>query len=263
MSQQIVAVSAPHSIVASAHTWSVRDRWFFNSMAVAAALVVFGGFAPTYYLKGLYATPILSPLRHLHGIVFTLWIVLFLAQTTLIAAGRTAVHRRLGMVGGLLAAAMLVVGAALAIAAAKYPSEQSVASVAQGFPPPLVFLVIPLTDLAVFAVFIASGVYNRRKPDIHKRLMLLATIAILPAALGRLVFPGGVLGFLGLPVSPLTLTGLTALFVGACLIHDRMALGRVHPASLWGGAFLLASQLLRLFVGGTAAWLTFARWLTS
>ena len=68
----------------------------------------------------------------------------------------------------------------------------------------------------MFAVFIASGVYNRRKPDIHKRLMLLATIAILPAALGRLVFSGGVLDFLGLPVSPLTLTGLTALFVGAC-----------------------------------------------
>ena len=64
--------------------------------------------------------------------------------------------------------------------------------------------------------------------------MLLATIAILPAALGRMVFPGGVLDFLHLPVGPLTLTGLTALFVGACLIYDRLAHGRVHSATRLG-----------------------------
>jgi hypothetical protein len=238
-----------------------RDRWFFSGMAIIAALAVFVGFAPTYYLKGLYGTPRLSTVRHLHGIVFTLWMILFLVQTTLISAHRPSWHRRLGIAGTGLAGAMLIVGTAVAIAAARHP--QPVQVVAAGFPPPLVFLLIPLTDLVAFAVLAGSGLYNRRKPASHKRLMLLATIAILPAALGRMVFPGGVLDFLHLPVAPLTLTGLTALFVGACLIYDRLSHGRVHPATVWGGAFLLTAQVLRLFAAGTAVWLAIARWLTS
>ena len=239
---------------------TTRDRWFFSGMALIAALTVFGGFAPTYYLKGLYGTPTLSTVRHLHGITFTLWMVLFLVQTALIAARRTAWHRRLGIAGTVLAGGMLVIGTAVAISAARHPPAPGVAP---GLPPPLVFLLIPLSDLAAFAMLAGSGVYYRRKPDIHKRLMLLATIAILPAALGRMVFPGGLLDFLGLPVGPLTLTGLTALFVGACLLYDRLAQGRVHAATLWGGSFLLGAQVLRLFVAGTATWLTVARWLTS
>lgn len=237
-----------------------RDRWFFGGMAVVTALAVFVGFAPTYYLKGLYGTPALSTVRHLHGITFTLWIVLFVAQTALISARRPSWHRRLGIAGTGLAGVMLIVGTAVAIAAARYPPAEGVAA---GLPPPLVFLLIPLSDLAAFAALAGAGLYNRRKPAVHKRLMLLATIAILPAALGRMVFPGGVLDFLHLPVSPLTLTGLTALLVGACLIYDRLAHGRVHFATLWGGAFLLTAQVLRLFVAGTAAWLAIARWLTS
>jgi hypothetical protein len=127
----------------------------------------------------------------------------------------------------------------------------------------LVFLLIPLSDLVAFSVLAGSALYYRRKPDTHKRLMLLATIAILPAALGRMVFPGGVLDFLGLPVAPLTLTGLTALFVGGCLLYDRLARGRVHAATLGGGLFLLGVHVLRPFVADTAAWLTIAGWLTA
>jgi hypothetical protein len=236
------------------------DRWFFTSMAVSAALVVFGGFAPTYYLKGLSGTPALSPLVHVHGIVFTTWIALFLTQTALISARRADLHRFIGMAGGVLAVAMLVVGTAVAIAAAKRPNALNEAL---GLPPPLVFLVIPLGDLAAFAVLVGGGLYNRRNREVHKRLMLLATIAILNAGFGRLVFPGGVLAFLRLPVSPLTLIGLTGLFVAACLFYDRMTRGRVHAAFLWGGVFILTCQIVRLFVAGTTAWLTFAHWLTS
>jgi hypothetical protein len=236
-----------------------RDRWFFSGMAILAALTVFGGFAPTYYLKGLYGTPTLSTVRHLHGVTFTLWMVLLLVQTALIVARRTAWHRRLGIAGTVLAGGMLITGAAVAISAARHPP----AVVAPGLPPPLVFLLIPLSDLAAFAILAGWGLHNRRTPDVHKRLMLLATIAILPAALGRMVFPGGVLDFLDLPVGPLTLTGLTALFVGGCLLYDRLAHGRVYAATLWGGAFLLVLQVLRLFVAGTAAWLRVAAWLTS
>lgn len=260
MSHDLASTVPPPGLAIPTFSTATRDRWFFGGMAVVAALAVFGGFAPTYYLKGLYGAPALSTVRHLHGITFTLWIVLFLAQTALISARRTAWHRRLGIGGTALAGVMLIVGTAVAIAAAKHPPAQGVAA---GLPPPLVFLLIPLTDLVAFAVLAGCGLYHRRKPAMHKRLMLLATIAILPAALGRMVFPGGVLDFLHLPAGPLTLTGLTALFVGACLIYDRLAHGRVHVATIWGGAFLLAAQVLRLFVAGTAVWLTIARWLTS
>ncbi len=95
------------------------DRRFFTGLAVAVALSVFAGFAPTYYLKGLYGTRVLSPFLHFHGMLFTSWILLFVTQTTLVAAKRTDLHRRLGIVGALLAVAMLVVGTAVAVAAAK------------------------------------------------------------------------------------------------------------------------------------------------
>jgi hypothetical protein len=176
-----------------------RDRRFFFSMAAAITLSVFAGFAPTYYLKSLYGTPALSPFVHLHGTVFTLWILLFLMQTMLVSAGRTDLHRRLGIGGGFLAIAMLVVGAAVAIAAAKRGPIP-------GLPPPLEFLAVPLGGLANFAVLVALGFFARRKRDSHKRLMVLATIAILGAATDRLLFPTGMLAFSGVL--------LTALFPG-------------------------------------------------
>ena len=235
------------------------DRRFFTGMAVAVAVSVFAGFAPTYYLKGLYGTPALSPLFHFHGMLFTTWILLFLTQTTLIAVKRTDLHRRLGIVGGLLAVVMLVVGTAVAVASAKRGPQTPLT----GFPPPLELLTTPLGALSSFAVLVAAGLYNRRKRDTHKRLMLLATLSILGAALDRLLFPGGALAFLGLPLSPATFVGFTALFVVACFLYDLLTRGRVHPAFLWGGLYVIAwSYVTRVFVGGTAAWLAFAGWLT-
>jgi hypothetical protein len=235
------------------------DRRFFTGMAVAVAVSVFAGFAPTYYLKGLYGTPALSPLFHFHGMLFTSWILLFLTQTTLVATKRTDLHRRLGTVGGLLAVAMLVVGTAVAVASAKRGPQTPL----PGFPPPLELLTTPLGALSSFAVLLAAGLYNRRKRDTHKRLMLLATLSILGAALDRLLFPGGALAFLGLPLSPATFVGFTALFVVTCFLYDLLTRGRVHPAFLWGGLFVVVwSYVTRVFVGGTAAWLAFAGWLT-
>jgi hypothetical protein len=259
MSNDVAAVPVRQANSRLTLTRSTRDRWFFSGMAGAAAVTVFCGFAPTYYLKASYGAPSLSPLIHLHGVMFTAWIVLSVVQTALIAARRTAVHRRLGIAGAVLAPAMIVVGGAVAIAAASRPPAPDLPP---GFPSPLTFLVIPLGDLVAFAVLVSAGLYNRRSRDIHKRLMLLATIALLNAGLGRLVFPGGMLAFLSLPANPVTLIGVTALFVAACWSYDRATLGRIHPAFFWGGTFIIAADILRLAIGTTAAWLTFAAWLT-
>ena len=231
-----------------------RDRRFFTGMAIAAMLTVFAGFAPSYYLKVVLGRPSISglvtlpPLLHVHGFVFTSWIVLFLVQTRLIAARRIGLHRRLGVAVALLAPAIVVVGSLAAVDSARRGVSPP------GGPPPLVFMAIPLADLVIFSTLVGAGIWFRRRPDVHKRLMLTSTISILTPAIARL--PGV------LPAGPLAFFALTDLFVVACLVYDRVTRGRVHPAFWWGGGLLLASQVGRLAIAGTATWLAFATWLT-
>lgn len=227
-----------------------RERMFYTGMAVAIVITVFVGFARTYYLRPYFGTPTLTPLLHLHGIVFTSWLVLLLTQTVLVAANRIGIHRRLGVAGAVLAVLMILVGCATAIIRAK------IVEVPPGAPSPLVFLTIPLGDMLVFATLVAAGFYFRRRGDVHKRLMLLATIAILPAAVARLPF-----AFIQ-QVGPLAFFGLADLFIVACLIYDLVSRGRPHRAIIWGGLLIVVSHPLRLVIGNTQAWLSFATWLT-
>ena len=106
----------------------------------------------------------------------------------------------------------------------------------------------------VFATLVGAGLYLRRTPAAHKRLMLLATMAVLTAAIARLPYV--------LPLGPLAFFGLTDLLVVAAMVYDWRTRGRVHPALLWGGVFLIASQPLRLAISGTDTWLALATWLT-
>jgi hypothetical protein len=176
--------------------------------------------------------------------------VLLLAQTLLVAAKRTGIHRRLGVAGAVVAVLMVVVGTATALIRAR------TAEVPPGTPSPLVFLTIPLGDMLVFSVLVGAGFYFRRRAGAHKRLMLLATISILPAATARLP-----LAFIQ-QVGPLAFFGLADLLVVLILIYDLISRGRPHRATVWGGLLLVASHPLRLLVGQTQAWLTFATWLT-
>ena len=226
-----------------------RERWFYIFMSVAVMITVFAGFAPTYYLRPYYTPTPLIPLLHVHGLVFTSWLVLFMTQTTLVAAHRTDIHRRLGILGGVIATLMIIIGFSTAVIRAK-----------QGATPlpeisPLSFLVIPIGDISVFAVLVAAGFYYRRRPDVHKRLMLLATISILAAAIARLPFAIMKLG-------PPAFFGLTDLFVIVCVLYDLITLKRIHRTTALAGLFIVASQPLRLLLGGTHAWLAFAAWLT-
>jgi uncharacterized membrane protein YozB (DUF420 family) len=224
------------------------DRRFFTGMAVAALLVVVVGFAPTYYLRAFSDTPPLRGLVHLHGALATSWLLLFLAQTSLISIGRTDVHRRLGVAGVLLAATFVVVSYATAVTAARLGVTPP------GGLPPLAFLAVPIVTILSFAVFAALGLPLRRDRETHKRLMLLATIAILPPAFARFRW----FGYGGPPVA----IGGPCLFILACLAYDRAVHRRVHPALLWGGTLLMLSLPARFALGRTEAWLSLAKWLT-
>jgi hypothetical protein len=235
---------AVHSGVAVAP----RRRRFYTGIALAIAVTVFAGFAPTYYLRPYFQSTPLGGLVHLHGVVFSAWVLLFTVQSTLIAAGRTALHRRLGVAGAVLAALLVAVGTATAIAGA---------SKGAGPPdvPPLVFLAVPFFDMVVFTGLAAVGLWHRRRADVHKRLLTLATIALVAAPIARLPFGARMVGLPGV-------FALADLFIVACIAYDLATLRRVHPATIWGGLAIVISQPLRLAISGTGLWLGFAKWLT-
>jgi hypothetical protein len=227
------------------------ERAFYTGMAVVFIGVVFAGFARTYYLRSMFGSPELDWGRHLHGAVFSAWLVLLAVQASLVAARRTDLHRRLGTMGLGLAIAMIVIGTWTALVRAK------LIALPPGAPPPLAFLTIPLGDVVVFGALFSLAYRWRRKLDYHKRLMLLATIAILPAAVARLPF-----AFI-LEAGPIAFFALADLFIVFCAIFDLATLKRIHPATLWGGLFVIISHPLRLIIGSTPAWLSFAERLTS
>ena len=224
-----------------------RDHLFFTSMAAALAVVTFVGFAPSYFLRSYYGGEALSRLVHVHGMASTAWILLFLVQTSLVAARRVHVHRRLGVLGALLLAVLLPLGLVTAIEAARHGVTPP------GGPPPLAFLAVPLGTILSFTALAAAGVWYRRRPETHKRLMLLATIALVIPALARMRWLGG-----GGP--PVAIAGSLA-FLAVCLGYDRLANGRVHPAFAWGGLFLVLSIAARFGAARSAAWLPIAEWL--
>lgn len=228
-----------------------RGRHFYVATAVISAVIVFVGFSRTFFLNSYFAKRDLTSLMVFHGIIFSSWLVLLITQASLVAANRTDIHRRLGIVGAILAALMIVVGFTLAIHAAKYGFKTP------GLPPPLNFLVVPFFDILVFAVLVGAAFYYRGRPDAHKRLMLVATISILPPAFARMPFA---LISATFPLSPFLLGDVVLL---GCILWDVVTHRRLHPAYLWGGLIFFLSFPLRMAIAGTPVWLSFARWLTS
>jgi hypothetical protein len=219
------------------------DRLFYMGMTTAIALVVLVGFAPTYYLRPRYFSEGLPPLLHVHGAVFSAWVGLLVAQTALIAARRTPLHRSVGWVGAGLAALVAAVGVTAAIVTGRQNIEAGFGDEAR------VFLTVPLFSMAVFVALVAAAVVFRSRPQTHKRLMLLATINLLDAPIAR--WPGAP----GLT----TVYVLVDLFIVAGILYDLATRRRVDPAYLWGGALVVAAQLLRDIVGQMAAWNAIAR----
>jgi hypothetical protein len=232
--------------VVSAMRRNGADRLYLW-LAVLSIGIVFAGFARTYYLKVWFATPELSGLFHLHGLVMSLWFLLFLLQVSLVAAGRRDLHRRVGVVGAVWAVVVVVVGVVTAITAARLGRSPG--------PPPLVFLAIPLGDMLIFPLLAGAGLYYRQRSDYHKRLMLLASLSLLTAAIARIPVEAIAAG--GLPM----FFALTDLCILGCVVADSLRNRRVHPAYAWGFALILASQLLRFLIADTPLWLAFAAWL--
>ena len=233
--------------------WRRSDRRLFAAAAILFPIIVLIGFARTYYLKLAFATPPLpSMLVHVHGLLMTLWIGLFVVQVWLIRSKNAKVHMKLGILGIALAIAVIFAGFFTAAAAAKYGPTSTRSGI-----PPLVFFAVPLFDLALFAVLFGAAIYYRRQPANHKRLMLLTALNFLPPALARIpietIQSTGPLFFFGLP---------TVLAIGT-IAYDTWQNRRLNVVFLAGAIVLVASYPIRIVLSGTEAWLRFATWLTT
>jgi hypothetical protein len=212
-------------------------------MALAAGVAVFVGFAPTFYLRPDAVAP-LPPYLQIHGVAFTAWIVLFALQTALIASGRPRLHRRLGWAGAALAASMVVVGSTAGI----WSMQREVAN--GNTDAAMTFLTTPFSAMLVFALLVGAAVAWRRRPEVHKRLMLLATISLLDAAVARWPF-----GF----TADWMFYAITDLFILAAIAYDLVSRRRVGMAYVWGGGLIVLGQGLRPIVGQTGTWQAIAR----
>ena len=232
------------SVAPAAPLSSARhDRVFHTGMAVALLITAIAGFGPTYFFKPVLASPPLSPLLHIHGLVFTAWLVLLIVQSGLVRAHRIDLHKRLGIGGAVLATAMVVLGVMAAVYGARHGRS------ADGMEP-LAFMIFPFGQTLLFGGFVGAALWKRRQPELHRRLILLGTICLMTPAISRIVDHRAVLASL-----------LTLIFVVVAMIHDWKSSRRVHPLYIFGFAILLISGPGRAAFANTEAWQAFARFL--
>jgi hypothetical protein len=209
------------------------EHAFYLGMALLLCALSAGGFAPTFFARDVSALGPLALPPLVHGVLGTAWVLLFAAQTALIATRRVALHRRLGLAGAAVGAAFVVSGAAvIAVLEGSHGAEPL-----SWRAPHLFTNVAPLT---LFGLFVAAGVWQRATAARHKRLMLLAAIVLSPPAIGRL--------FGRLDLAELNFAAYATLaFANAG--YDWLARGRPHAVSLLGATLLVAVDAV------TTAWL--------
>jgi hypothetical protein len=227
------------------------ERRFFLATAILFAITVLIGFGPTYYLKGFFnSPPIPRTIVHVHGLLMSAWVLLFMTQVYFIRSTRIKLHQKLGYLAIFLGIAILITGLFTAVAAARYGSP----STPQGVDP-LEFLIVPFGDVLVFAVLFGAAVYYRRNSANHKRLMLLTVLNFLPPALGR--FPFGLADNFG----PLWFFGVPDILAITFVVVDTWRNRKLNKVFLASALFLIASHWLRLGFASTAVWHDFATWV--
>ena len=221
---------------------------FYTAMGLAVSTIVLLGFARTYFLRAWFDVPPLTVWLHLHGLSQTLWLALFVVQGRLIAAGRRRLHQSLGFAG-------IGVGAFATVTTYAAAIESAHLNAARGGISQVDRLYSSLVILALFLVFVTAGIAMRRNRDVHKRCMLLATIAIVGPGAARAVTL-----LAGRGVSD----GHVPVMAGLVLIawiHDWWTRGRPHWILLSGGLLLIVSQLTRRILGATELWGSIGGWL--
>ena len=260
-------VLARESVAAKVRPRTVSRDPFFAVMSAVTLLIVLSGFTPTLYLRPVFKPVEIPGYLFLHGIVLTSWFVWFALQTLLIQVRRTTLHRRLGVVGGVLAVAVpfagllatsRVVGRVVANGIA-LDADASVIGI--GVSGPVVRFLADvvwsnLGSAVTFAALAWTGILLRRRTAVHKRLLLIATVSILGPALARLAR----LPFFGGEQGPFTVSVLLGL-LAAVVIHDVVTMRKLHPATMLGISFAIAVSVIGTSIAATDMGLSLIRWL--
>jgi hypothetical protein len=220
-----------------------REHLFYTSLAAVFTLTVFVGFSRTYYVKGFFGTPRLSWLAHLHGVVFTLWVLFFLWQTALVATRRISLHRRSGWIGAWFAVGIVTLGAVMAMHSVRL-------GYASGRPNMPLLLVGSIFDMSLFCVFFAAGLHFRSNTELHKRLMILAMLSLIIPAIARLPIPPGAIAWV--------IFGLSL----STVLYDALFLRRAYVVNITGVVLINIASPLRFIVAHSPIWQKFAHGIT-
>ena len=241
------------------------ERRFFVSMAYVCALVAIVGFIPSYWAPLASGTFGRAPIVHLHGLLFSAWPVLFIIQARLALAGRSEHHRAVGFAGISLATAMLFAGVAVSI-------HSLDAGISGGYETQSrAFAIVPLSIVLLFAGLVAAAIANVRRPAVHMRLMLTASITMLPPAIARILFillaPEG-LPAPGLGAPPTVAFALGPSFLAnglliVAMIHDWRKHGSVHAAYVKAAIVIVVVQIARIPFSASTTWHAITNWLLS
>jgi hypothetical protein len=211
-----------------------RRSGFFNALAVALLLVGVVGFAPTFFFRPFFDVPPMPDYVLLHGVVMTAWFVWFLGQSVFIKRNRIGLHRRLGVAGMGLAAAVVIVGLTVTLGSVTRLSDAEFRAVM-----PLFWLNLIL--LLDFSLCTLAAFVWRRRPDVHKRLMAFASISLIGPAFGRIAGWSAFGPFGGL------INAMPVLFIVAIVGHDIIVRKRPHfVTAVVGGAFLASLAIAGL-----------------
>jgi len=239
------------STTAAAIPRAAARRRLYVGLALLAIAIAAVGFWPTYFGPLVAGNVAKTAVIHLHAAVYVGWLALFLTQAALAATGRTASHVKLGRFAIGYGVLVIVVGLITAFArfAVRVRAGEAAAAQAQ--------LLGPLLDMLVFAPLFAAAIYYRRTPELHKRLMIVATTALLVAAVTRMPF-------LGSPPDRLPLHLIWTAPILLAMAHDFWRQRRIHPIYVLGLVVLvLEGPLVRAPARQSQVWLDMSRWLVT
>jgi len=223
------------------------DKYFYFAMSLVIASVVVSGFSKTVGAS-LFHPAIPKPLiLWFHGGAFSAWVVFYILQSLLVRIGKVSWHRFLGWFGATLAVAMVGLGFATSVVMARFDVRYLQQPVADAE----AFLSVPFYGMIAFSVMVGLAIYWRKKPELHRRLLLIATCGLTDAAFGRWIYRFDHNLFYP------CLDGLILLGVG----HDLLVNKRVHQVYLFAFPSLIAAQGISIYLwrGAPSWWLHFGR----
>lgn len=226
-------------------------QWIYLGLALSMSITAFWGFSYTYFMPVITGTyPEVSPAVHVHGWSFFLWFLLLPVQAFLMATGRRRTHMTLGTASVALAAVMVLTG--ILVASVRIDQGLSANNPDEFTAFWKVFGQLIMYNMVLFVGFYGTAIARRAQPDLHKRMMILASACVLPAALFRIIVGLGGFYWLETPawVMPACML-LPSVFIIAAMIDDRIAQGVVHGAYKVGLAALLLVYGFGLVTAGT------------